>query len=113
MRGIKYAGVDEIDLLGIRPRQQGLEAWHIEVQISFNPIGYITQLCKAEQKRSGRKAGYVAARSASVLNQSVLEWVHKKFDSPKKAKLREKVWPGSSGNGSLCTAWSAIRKSSP
>jgi hypothetical protein len=93
MRGIKNAGVDEIDLLGVRPGSQELEAWHVEAQISFNPVGYITQLCKAEQKRSGRKAGSAVTRSPELLKESVDEWVYKKFDSPKKIKLREKVWP--------------------
>ena len=93
MRGIKNAGVDEIDLLGVRPCPQGLDAWHVEAQISFNPVGYITQLCKAEQKRSGRKSGSAVTRSPELLQESVHEWVHKKFNSPKKIKLREKVWP--------------------
>ena len=94
MRGIKNAGVDEIDLLGVRPAGNGLEAWHIEAQISFNPVGYITQLCKAEQVRAKRKAGSAAERSSTILEESVKEWIHKKFDSPKKLKLRERVWPG-------------------
>jgi hypothetical protein len=94
MRGIKNAGVDEIDLLGVRPHPRGLEAWHVEAQISFNPVGYITQLCKAEQRRTGRKPGSAIQRSPEVLAESVGEWVHKKFNSPKKAKLRDKVWQG-------------------
>ena len=94
MRGIKNAGVDEVDLLGVRPVQTGLEAWHVEAQISFNPVGYITHLCKDERKRTGRASGSAVARSPEVLRKSVDEWVHKKFDSAKKEKLREKVWPG-------------------
>jgi hypothetical protein len=40
IRGIKDSGVDEIDLLGVRPRPTGgLEAWHVEAQISFRPVG--------------------------------------------------------------------------
>ena len=94
MRGIKNAGVDEIDLNGVRPIGRTLEAWHVEAQISFNPVGFITPLCKAEQVRTGRKAGSAAARTTELLEASVQEWIHKKFDSPKKVKLREKVWPG-------------------
>lgn len=94
MRGIKNAGVDEIDLLGVRPIRNGLEAWHVEAQISFNPVGYITQLSKSEQKRTQRKPGSAVHRDDTVLKESVYEWLHKKFDSPKKVKLREKVWPG-------------------
>jgi hypothetical protein len=40
MRGIK-CGVDEIDLLAIRPLPAGFECWHVEVQISYRPVGYI------------------------------------------------------------------------
>jgi hypothetical protein len=95
MRGIKNSGIDEVDLLGVRPLKNGqLEAWHVEVQISFRPIAYISQLCKAEQKRSGRKGGSAITRSPEILTESVAEWIHKKFDSPKKRKLREEVWPG-------------------
>src|SRR5678815_5231534 len=43
VRGIKH-GVDEIDLLGVRPSDDGLEAWHVEVQASCRPIGYISPL---------------------------------------------------------------------
>ena len=45
VRGIKH-GVGEIDLLGVRPTENGLEAWHVEVQASFRPIGYIAPLTK-------------------------------------------------------------------
>jgi len=95
MRGIKNAGIDEVDLLGVRPVANGqLEAWHVEVQISFSPIAYISQLCKAERERSGRKGGSAASRSFEVLEESVAEWIQKKFDSPRKCKLRNDVWPG-------------------
>lgn len=94
MRGIKDSGVDEIDLLGVRPGPTGgLEAWHVEAQISFRPVGYITQLCRAERERSGRSPNSAIRRSSEVLKESVSEWIHKKYDSPKKVKLREKVWP--------------------
>ena len=94
MRGIKNAGVDEIDLLGVRPLQRGLEAWHVEVQISFNPIAYISKLCKSERVRTKRAGSSAVLRTHDVLEESVREWVLKKYDSPKKVKLREKVWPG-------------------
>ena len=94
MRGIKNAGVDEIDLLGVRRTDHGPEGWHVEAQVSFNPVGYITQLCKSEQKLKGYKAGSAVRRSEIVLAESVKEWIIKKFDSPKKQKMRELVWPG-------------------
>ena len=34
VRGVKR-GVDEIDLLAVRPSASGLEAWHVEVQPVF------------------------------------------------------------------------------
>jgi hypothetical protein len=43
VRGIKD-GVEEIDLLGVRPTSNGLEGWHVEVQASFRPVNYITPL---------------------------------------------------------------------
>ena len=45
IRGIKH-GVGEIDFLGVRPIGAGLEGWHVEVQASFSPIGYITPLAQ-------------------------------------------------------------------
>ena len=46
VRGAK-SGVHEIDLLGVRSlkgNKTELEAWHVEVQVSFNPIAYISKL---------------------------------------------------------------------
>lgn len=45
VRGIKH-GVDEIDLLGVRLSKNQHEAWHVEVQASFRPIGYIGPVTK-------------------------------------------------------------------
>src|SRR6266446_3893079 len=44
IRGIKV-GVDEIDILAIRPCPDGkCECRHIEVQVSINAISYITKV---------------------------------------------------------------------
>ena len=44
IRGIKV-GVDEIDILAIKPTTSGRhECRHIEVQVSINPISYITKV---------------------------------------------------------------------
>ncbi|SEQ13882.1 hypothetical protein [Nitrosomonas ureae] len=43
IRGVRY-GVSEIDLLAVRYTAQGIEARHVEVQISTNPISYISPL---------------------------------------------------------------------
>ena len=55
VRGIKE-GVDEIDLLGVRPANDGsgnLDAWHVEVQVSFKPNAYISKLSKAHMEELG------------------------------------------------------------
>lgn len=80
MRGIK-SGVDEIDLLAIRPTPEGLECWHVEVQISYRPVGYIGGDTNA-RKRSGKE-----------LRAGVEQWVTKKFTSPKKIKRRNEILP--------------------
>ena len=40
MRGGK-SGLGEMDFLCVRPSAASYEAWHVEVQVSFRPIGYI------------------------------------------------------------------------
>ena len=43
MRGVKE-GVGEIDILAVRPNQEGhFTGWHVEVQIGFRPVGYISK----------------------------------------------------------------------
>ena len=80
MRGIK-CGVDEIDLLAIRPTPEGLECWHVEVQISYRPIGYIGG------DTSARK------RNDKELREGLEQWVAKKFTSPKKINRRNLILP--------------------
>lgn len=78
MRGIK-SGVDEIDLLAIRPSPEGMECWHIEVQISYRPVGYIGGDTNARK------------RTKKELRAGVEQWVAKKFTSPKKVKRRNEI----------------------
>ncbi len=53
IRGIKV-GVDEIDILAIRPLPDGKnECRHIEVTVSINPISYITKVPAAIRKQTG------------------------------------------------------------
>lgn len=80
MRGIK-SGVDEIDLLAIRPTPEGLECWHVEVQISYRPVGYIGGDTNARK------------RSDKELREGVEQWVTKKFTSQKKIKRRNEILP--------------------
>ena len=82
MRGIK-CGVDEIDLLAIRERPDGMERWHVEVQISFNPIGYIGGGPSAKR------------RTPDEVRAGVEQWVEKKFTKTIKAERRLGILPGS------------------
>lgn len=81
MRGLK-CGVDEIDLLAIRHTPDGMEGWHVEVQVSFRPIGYIGGNTSARRRNRDEVAGGVA------------NWVEKKFTKLNKAARREAVLPG-------------------
>lgn len=87
IRGTKI-GVHEIDLLAIRPTIEGIECRHIEVQASVSPVSYITKVPKEVQKKTGRAAGSAKSRDDDELRESVREWVAKKFDHPRKKKLR-------------------------
>ena len=53
VRGIKR-GVDEIDLLGIRHVESGIEGWHVEVQVSFRPVAYVSKLTKDLASKHGK-----------------------------------------------------------
>ena len=88
IRGIKL-GVDEIDLLAIRPRTGGeLERRHIEVQVSVRPVSYICRVPKQVQRLTGRAANS-AKRSSDELVTGVAEWVEKKFKKPNKLAMMQ------------------------
>ena len=54
IRGIKH-GLGELDLLGIRHEAVALVVgWHVEVQSSFRPIGYIARLTKDMARNANR-----------------------------------------------------------
>lgn len=93
IRGIK-AGVDELDLLAVRPSPQGLEARHIEVQMSVNPIAYIAPLTEAQTKQFGKSKTSAWRRPSDALPISVAAWVDKKYFSETKVKARNRAWPG-------------------
>ncbi len=95
IRGIKL-GVHEMDILAFRPKLKGdHECRHIEVQISTNPIAYVSKVPKKVQKERGIGPDNAKTRSADELTQGVREWVEKKFNHPKKIALRNRLWPGS------------------
>ena len=80
MRGIK-CGVDEIDLLAIRPLSAGFECWHVEVQISYRPVGYIGGDTNARR------------RTPEELRAGVAQWVEKKFTGQRKIQRRNEILP--------------------
>lgn len=93
IRGIRL-GVDEIDLLAIKPRPDGsIDCRHIEVQVSFRPISYISPVPKQVRKATGRSPNS-AKRSRDELKDGVEEWIQKKFLKPKKLQLLKSIAPG-------------------
>ena len=95
IRGIKL-GVDEIDILAIRPLPDGKnECRHIEVQVSINPISYITKVPAAIRKQTGIGPHNAKRRDVAQLTQGVHEWIEAKFNQPRKVQLRNSLCPGS------------------
>lgn len=92
VRGMK-AGVDELDLLAVRPSPNGLEARHVEVQMSVNPVAYISPLTEAQTKQYGKGKTSAWRRPDEALVVSVAAWVQKKFLSDTKLNARDRAWP--------------------
>jgi hypothetical protein len=62
IRGIKH-GIGELDLLGIHRESSGsVTGWHVEVQASFRPVGYIAKLTK--EMAHGSRAVRVGQRGS-------------------------------------------------
>jgi hypothetical protein len=78
MRGIK-CGIDGIDLLAIKLGNAKITAWHVEVQVSFRPVGYI--------------GGDTSTKKPDLaqLSDGVAQWVNKKFLSEKKINKRNSI----------------------
>jgi len=92
IRGARF-GVSEMDLLAVRQGPSGLEARHIEAQVSTNPIAYISPLTDAQAKQVGKARTSAWARPPEVLQASVQAWVEKKFHSSGKVAARNRAWP--------------------
>lgn len=81
MRGIK-CGVDEIDLLAVKYDEHGVaEHWHVEVQVSYRPVGYIGGDTNARR------------RTRAEIEQGAALWVEKKFTNLKKSRKRNQILP--------------------
>jgi hypothetical protein len=93
VRGARY-GVSEIDLLAVRHTATVVEARHIEVQVSTNPIAYISPLNEHQATHLGKSRTSAWARPPEVLQESVASWLEKKFFSPSKRAARDRAWPG-------------------
>jgi hypothetical protein len=82
IRGVKR-GLSELDLVAVRCEPNGkVVAWHVEVQVSFRPVGYVTPPANARKRTPDEMAASVEA------------WAKKKFLADSKRKLREQLWPG-------------------
>src|SRR5205814_7077237 len=93
VRGLKH-GIDEIDLLGVRPNKNSHDAWHVEVQASFRPVGYISLLTDPFVPSFAKSKSSAKKRPLEVLNPCVDAWVNAKFLSSVKEKARDSAWPG-------------------
>ena len=93
IRGIKL-GVHEIDLLAIRVNGEEIEARHVEVQASVNPISYLSPLPKEIRKSTGRGSTSAKPRTDKELRDGIKEWVDKKFHLEIKDKMRQKLYHG-------------------
>jgi hypothetical protein len=92
IRGIRL-GVHEIDLLAVRLKgTEPTECRHIEVQASMNPKSYISKVPVADQRKGHRPNSIL--RSDEQLSIGVQEWVHKKYRTPKKVKLMQRLYDG-------------------
>lgn len=93
IRGIKV-GVEETDMLAVRFAGNMLVRRHVEVQASVNPVSYLTPLARSIQKTTGRRPNSAKARTPEELEESVKEWVYKKFLDPAKEDLRQQLCRG-------------------
>jgi hypothetical protein len=95
LRGVRQ-GVSEIDLLGIRRGADGsIEAWHVEVQVSFRPVSYLGKLTTSQQAELGvNHPNSSKTRPREIIAAGIEAWVAKKFKDPKKARMREARWSG-------------------
>ncbi|MCU0783158.1 MAG: hypothetical protein MUF81_03750 [Verrucomicrobia bacterium] len=94
IRGAKH-GVSEMDILAVRREPDGkVIGVHVEVQVSFRPIGYICLLTDDLAGQSNLKKTSAKRRTEQEVTQCVDAWIEKKFLAKKKAVARDNIWPG-------------------
>jgi len=92
IRGIKQK-ISEIDLLAIRPTDAGIIGWHVEVQVSFRPVGYICKTPKDVARASGRARTSAKQRTSNEIIACSRDWVQNKYRAENKERLRNQLWP--------------------
>ena len=90
IRGIKH-GLGEMDLLAVRPQSDGVVGRHVEVTVSFRPIGYIAP---ERVGAAGRRGSYVRKRTPQHVEACARAYVDAKFRAHDKLQLRAQLWPG-------------------
>src|SRR5262245_21519013 len=65
-----------MDLLAVRPESDGGAGWHVEVTVSFRPIGYIAREPAGD---SGRGGSHVRKRTPEQVQAYDRAWVEAKF----------------------------------
>src|SRR3954470_3506923 len=93
VRGVKH-GVGEIDLLGVRPAPEGLEASHCEFEESFPPIGYIARVPSKAYKDFAKSKTSMKQRPRALVEEAVTEWIKKKFTARSKKATCDAAWSG-------------------
>ena len=87
IRGIKH-GLGEMDLLAVRPQSDGVVGRHVEVTVSFRPIGYIAP---ERVGVAGRRGSYVRKRTSQHVEACARAYVEAKFRAPDKVQLRAQL----------------------
>jgi hypothetical protein len=94
IRGIKH-GVGELDLLGIRHEAETtVTGWHVEVQASFRPVGYIARLTSDMARELNKPRTAAINRTPEQIESCARDWVRSKFCAEDKVQVRERLWPG-------------------
>ncbi len=92
VRGARL-GNTEIDLLGVRPKDGGIEGWHVEVQVSFRPIDHLGPKLKEKEKSAISQDLSVPDAKRAVITSRAEKFVEKKFTGVNVTALRESCWP--------------------
>ena len=93
IRGSRVAK-GELDLLavslstGVVPK-----ARHVEVQVSFNPVGYVSPVPKIFETKT-YKGNSAKLRSPECLKEGAREYVQRKFFADEKKELRRMLYDG-------------------